>query len=107
MAEITAGAVKSLREKTGAGMIDCKNALVEAAGNEEQAVEARLDRQEEAARLQEDGVNAGASGRCKRIVRLAVVQKRIAEISVIHNRFVPVPWIESGTTVANDGLHRS
>ncbi len=39
MAEITAGAVKSLREKTGAGMIDCKNALVEAAGNEEQAIE--------------------------------------------------------------------
>src|ERR1044072_7291230 len=39
MAEITAGAVKSLREKTGAGMIDCKNALVEAGGNEDQAVE--------------------------------------------------------------------
>ena len=39
MAEITASLVKSLREKTGAGMIDCKNALVEADGNEEQAVE--------------------------------------------------------------------
>jgi elongation factor Ts len=39
MAEITAGAVKSLREKTGAGMIDCKNALVEAGGIEEQAIE--------------------------------------------------------------------
>ncbi len=39
MAEITASAVKSLREKTGAGMIDCKNALVEAGGNEEQAIE--------------------------------------------------------------------
>lgn len=39
MAEITASAVKSLREKTGAGMIDCKNALVEAGGSEEQAVE--------------------------------------------------------------------
>ena len=39
MAEITASLVKSLREKTGAGMIDCKNALVEASGNEEQAVE--------------------------------------------------------------------
>jgi len=39
MAEITANLVKSLREKTGAGMIDCKNALVEADGNEEQAVE--------------------------------------------------------------------
>lgn len=39
MAEITAAAVKALREKTGAGMVDCKNALVEANGNEEQAVE--------------------------------------------------------------------
>ena len=39
MAEITASAVKALREKTGAGMIDCKNALTEANGNEEQAVE--------------------------------------------------------------------
>lgn len=39
MAEITASAVKSLREKTGAGMIDCKTALVESNGNEEQAIE--------------------------------------------------------------------
>ncbi len=39
MAEITASAVKSLREKTGAGMIDCKNALVESNGDEEQAIE--------------------------------------------------------------------
>jgi len=39
MAEVTAGAVKSLREKTGAGMVDCKNALVEAGGDEGAAVE--------------------------------------------------------------------
>ena len=39
MADITAGSVKSLREKTGAGMIDCKNALVEANGDENAAVE--------------------------------------------------------------------
>ncbi len=39
MAEITASAVKSLREKTGAGMIDCKNALVEANGDETAAIE--------------------------------------------------------------------
>lgn len=39
MGDITAGAVKSLREKTGAGMMECKNALTEAAGNEEQAIE--------------------------------------------------------------------
>lgn len=39
MAEITMSSVKSLREKTGAGMVDCKTALVEAGGNEEQAIE--------------------------------------------------------------------
>src|SRR5215218_6713305 len=39
MAEITASGVKSLREKTGAGMVDCKNALVEASGDEAAAIE--------------------------------------------------------------------
>jgi elongation factor Ts len=39
MADITAGMVKTLREKTGAGMSDCKNALVEANGDEAAAVE--------------------------------------------------------------------
>jgi elongation factor Ts len=38
MAEITAAAVKALRDKTGAGMMECKNALVEADGNEEKAI---------------------------------------------------------------------
>lgn len=39
MAEISMSAVKDLREKTGAGMVDCKNALVEADGDVEKAVE--------------------------------------------------------------------
>ena len=39
MAEITAAAVKQLREKTGAGMMECKNALKEADGNEEKAID--------------------------------------------------------------------
>jgi elongation factor Ts len=39
MAEVTASAVKALREKSGAGMIDCKNALVEANGDETAAME--------------------------------------------------------------------
>jgi elongation factor Ts len=37
MAEITAAVVKELREKTGAGMMDCKNALVEAQGDMDKA----------------------------------------------------------------------
>jgi elongation factor Ts len=39
MAEVTATTVKQLREKTGAGMMECKNALVEAEGIEERAIE--------------------------------------------------------------------
>ncbi len=39
MAEITAALVKELREKTGAGMMDCKKALGEAGGDIEQAVD--------------------------------------------------------------------
>jgi len=39
MAEITAAAIKTLREKTGAGMMECKNALTEASGSEDQAIE--------------------------------------------------------------------
>jgi elongation factor Ts len=39
MAEITAGLVKELREKTGAGMMDCKKALAETSGDLEGAVD--------------------------------------------------------------------
>jgi elongation factor Ts len=39
MAEITAGLVKELRDKTGAGMMDCKKALTESGGDIEQAVD--------------------------------------------------------------------
>jgi elongation factor Ts len=44
MPEITAAAVKQLREKTGAGMMECKNALVEAEGNEEKAIDILRER---------------------------------------------------------------
>lgn len=39
MTEITAAKVKELRETTGAGMLDCKKALVEANGDMDQAVD--------------------------------------------------------------------
>jgi len=39
MAEITAGLVKELRDKTGAGMMDCKRALTETGGDIEGAVD--------------------------------------------------------------------
>ena len=39
MAEISGKSVMALRQKTGAGMMDCKAALTEAEGNEEKAIE--------------------------------------------------------------------
>jgi elongation factor Ts len=38
MAEVTSAMVKELREKTGAGMMDCKKALLESGGDMEKAV---------------------------------------------------------------------
>ena len=39
MATVTAEMVKELRERTGAGMMDCKSALNETNGDMEQAVD--------------------------------------------------------------------
>ena len=44
MAEISAAVVKALRERTGAGMMDCKKALADAAGDPERAVEVLRER---------------------------------------------------------------
>ena len=63
MAEITASAVKSLREKTGAGMMECKNALGEANGVEERAIEILRERGLASARKKEGRIAAeGAVG---------------------------------------------
>jgi elongation factor Ts len=63
MAEITAALVKSLREKTGAGMMECKNALTEAQGSEEQAIELLRKRGLASAKKKEGRVAAeGAVG---------------------------------------------
>jgi len=44
MAEISAKDVKALRERTGAGMMDCKKVLTEAAGDVERAIELLRER---------------------------------------------------------------
>jgi len=58
MAEISAAAVKSLREKTGAGMMECKKALIEADGNEERANEILRERGLASAKKKEGRVAA-------------------------------------------------
>jgi len=58
MAEISAAAVKALREKTGAGMMECKKALIEASGNDERAVEILRERGLASAKKKEGRVAA-------------------------------------------------
>lgn len=58
MAEISAAAVKALREKTGAGMMECKKALIEASGNEERANEILRERGLASAKKKEGRVAA-------------------------------------------------
>ena len=63
MGDITASAVKALREKTGAGMMECKNALVEAEGHEERAIDILRKRGLASARKKEGRIAAeGAVG---------------------------------------------
>jgi elongation factor Ts len=58
MAEVTAGAIKALREKTGAGMMECKKALIEAEGNEERGIEILRERGLASAKKKEGRVAA-------------------------------------------------
>ncbi len=61
MATITASDVNKLRQQTGAGMMDCKNALVEANGDFEQAVDIlRKKGQKVAAKRGDREANEGA-----------------------------------------------
>ncbi len=68
MAAITAALVKELRETSGAGMVDCKNALVAADGNIEKAIEI----------LREKGLSAAAK-KAGRIATEGLVYTYISE----------------------------
>ena len=61
MADISASDVKELRERTGAGMMDCKAALQEAGGDMDKAVEIlRVRGQAQAAKRGERAASEGA-----------------------------------------------
>jgi elongation factor Ts len=59
--EITADMVKELRERTGIGMMECKRALEEAAGDQEKAIE--ILRKKGYARAQDKADRATGEGR--------------------------------------------
>lgn len=68
MAEITAGAVKELRERTGLGMMECKKALVEAEGDLDLAIE----------NLRKSG-SMKAAKKAGRVAAEGIVMTRIAD----------------------------
>ena len=70
MAEVTAKLVKELREMTGAGMMDCKKALVEADGDLDQAVEV----------LREKGLSKAAK-KAGRIAAMGLVRIALSDDS--------------------------
>lgn len=59
-AEITAKDVKALRERTGAGMMDCKRALTEAQGDVEKAIE--ILRLQQGKKIQDLGERTATEG---------------------------------------------
>ena len=68
MAEVTAKLVKELREMTGAGMMDCKKALVEVEGDLDKAVEV----------LREKGLSKAAK-KAGRIAAMGLVRTALSE----------------------------
>jgi elongation factor Ts len=68
MASITAAQVKELRERTGAGMLDCKNVLVETDGDLDRAIDV----------LREKGL-AKAAKKAGRIAAEGLVRIRLSE----------------------------
>jgi len=75
MAEITAAAVKSLRDRTGAGMMDCKKALQEAGGDEEAAIDIlRLSGAAKAAKRATKAASEGVVHIAERAGKVAMVE---------------------------------
>ena len=97
MAEITASAVKELREKTGLPMMDCKKALVESQGDGEKAMEWLRKRGQK--------IQAGQAGRSTSTGRIAVfsaLEPGVGALIDIRCESAPVANNEQFIELAND-----
>jgi len=97
MAEISAAAVKSLREKTGLPMMDCKRALMEAGGDELKAID----------ELRKAGIKTQASrlGRETGAGRIAVyidLDKHVGAMVELQCESAPVAASADFKQLAND-----
>ena len=73
---ITAAQVKDLRERTGLGMMDCKQALVEAKGDEEAAIE--ILRKKAGAKVEKKAARTAADG----AISIAQAGKVVAMVEI-------------------------
>ena len=78
MAEISAGLVRDLRERTGGGMMDCKRALEEAGGDLD--VAARLLREKGIAKADKKAGRATSEGRIAAVVSADRKQGALVEV---------------------------
>lgn len=97
MAEITAAAVKDLRERTGLPMMDCKKALQESGGNPEKAVE--ILRKAGAKTMEKRAGRATSSGR---VAIYFNVDKGVGSIVDLRCESAPVAANEEFVQLAND-----
>lgn len=122
MSEVTASLVKELRDKTGAGMMDCKNALVETNGNIEESIDWLRKKgisgaEKKSARVAADGViavsiNTDAAALVEinsetdfvsRNPDFQKFAKNISEIALIHGQTIDelkkAKYLDSGKSV--------
>jgi elongation factor Ts len=97
MAEITATAVKSLRERTGLPLMDCKKALTEAGGDLDKAVE--LLRKAGGKMMEK---RAGRATSCGRIAIYLSPESNVATIIDLRCESAPVAANEHFIQLAND-----
>ena len=97
MAEITASAVKELREKTGLPMMDCKQALTEANGDMEKAIEGLRIRGKKVQEKQ-----AGRSTSTGRIAVFSELEPGVGALIDIRCESAPVANNEHFIGLAND-----
>ena len=82
MAEITAASVKELRERTGAGMMDCKKALNETNGDMEAAIDWLRTKGLAAAAKGFDRTSADYMGMLATVMNALAVQNALEQIGV-------------------------
>ena len=102
MSNITAQMVKELRDRTGAGMMECKKALVEAGGDMNKAIDTM--RKAGQAKADKKSLRVAAEG----VIKLAVKDKKVANMLEVNceTDFVAKDknFLEFAETISNASL---